>query len=228
MLLRFMQTFMIYTEPFVVTGGGPGSATTFLSIDLVKIALGQVDLGNAAAMSLGYYLITLTVCWIFFTIMTQTRAAEGRLMQQGALPKIFLAIYLVLLMLPIYWLINMSPRTNSDIMSGLALWPHHPTIEKYIQIFKDPTWVHGFGVSLTYVAINTIISVTVALSAAYAFNRYAFIGDKHLFFWLLTNLMAPTAVFAMPFFNLYYAVGLFDTVWAVALAHCLFNIPLAV
>jgi glycerol transport system permease protein len=70
-LLRFMQTFMIYTEPFVVTGGGPGSATTFLSIDLVKIALGQVDLGNAAAMSLVYYLITLTVCWIFFTIMTQ-------------------------------------------------------------------------------------------------------------------------------------------------------------
>jgi glycerol transport system permease protein len=71
-LLRFMQTFMIYTEPFVVTGGGgPGSATTFLSIDLVKIALGQVDLGNAAAMSLVYYLITLTVRWVFFTIMTQ-------------------------------------------------------------------------------------------------------------------------------------------------------------
>ncbi|HEY1778935.1 MAG TPA: carbohydrate ABC transporter permease [Roseiarcus sp.] len=149
-------------------------------------------------------------------------------MRQGALPKIVLAVYLVVLMLPIYWLINMSLRTNSDIMSGLALWPHHPTLEKYVHIFKDPTWVHAFGVSLTYVAINTVISVTVALPAAYAFNRYAFIGDKHLFFWLLTNLMAPTAVFAMPFFNLYYAVGLFDTVWAVALAHCLFNIPLAV
>lgn len=70
-LLRFMQTFMIYTEPFVVTGGGPGSATTFLSIDLVKIALGQVDLGSAAAMSLVYNLITLTICWVFFTIMMQ-------------------------------------------------------------------------------------------------------------------------------------------------------------
>lgn len=70
-LLRFMQTFMIYTEPFVVTGGGPGSATTFLSIDLEKIALGQVDLGNAAAMSLVYYLIILTVCWVFFTAMTK-------------------------------------------------------------------------------------------------------------------------------------------------------------
>jgi glycerol transport system permease protein len=70
-LLRFMQTFMIYTEPFVVTGGGPGSATTFLSIDLVKVALGQVDLGPAAAMSLVYNLITLTLCWVFFTIMMQ-------------------------------------------------------------------------------------------------------------------------------------------------------------
>jgi glycerol transport system permease protein len=70
-LLRFMQTFMIYTEPFVVTGGGPGDATTFKSIDLVKIALGQVDLGNAAAMSLVYNLITVTNCWIFYTIMTQ-------------------------------------------------------------------------------------------------------------------------------------------------------------
>jgi glycerol transport system permease protein len=149
-------------------------------------------------------------------------------MRQGALSKIILAVYLALLMLPIYWLINLSLRTNSDIMSGMALWPHHPTLEKYFHIFNDPTWVHGFGVSLTYVAINTVISVVVALPAAYAFNRYAFVGDKHLFFWLLTNLMAPTAVFAMPFFNLYYAVGLFDTVWGVALAHCLFNIPLAV
>ena len=63
-LLRFMQTFMIYTEPVVVTGGGPGSATTFLSI-------GQVDVGSAAAMSLVYYIIILSACWIFFTVMTQ-------------------------------------------------------------------------------------------------------------------------------------------------------------
>jgi glycerol transport system permease protein len=76
--------------------------------------------------------------------------------------------------------------------------------------------------------INTIISVTVALPAAYAFSRYRFLGDKHLFFWLLTNRMAPPAVFALPFYQLYSAIHLFDTPWAVALAHCLFNIPLAV
>jgi len=69
-LLRFMDSFMIYTEPFVVTGGGPGNETTFLSIDLVKVAIGQFDLGPAAAMSLVYFLIVLLVCWAFYTVMT--------------------------------------------------------------------------------------------------------------------------------------------------------------
>lgn len=77
-LLRFMESFMIYTEPSVVTGGGPGEATSFLSLDLVKIALGQVDLGNAAAMSIIYNLITLTLCWVFFTVMTQLDARADR------------------------------------------------------------------------------------------------------------------------------------------------------
>jgi glycerol transport system permease protein len=69
-LLRFMDSFMIYTEPFVVTGGGPGNSTTFLSIDLVKIAIGQFDLGPAAAMSIIYFLIVLLFSWIFYTVMT--------------------------------------------------------------------------------------------------------------------------------------------------------------
>src|SRR6266571_159630 len=73
-LLRFMDSFMIYTEPFVVTGGGPGNSTTFVSIELVKIALGQFDLGKAAALSLVYNLIILIVCWIFYTVMTNAGA----------------------------------------------------------------------------------------------------------------------------------------------------------
>jgi glycerol transport system permease protein len=70
-LLRFMDSFNIYTEPFVLTGGGPGNSTTLLSIDLVKVALGQFDLGPAAAMSLIYFAITLAVSWLFYTIMTR-------------------------------------------------------------------------------------------------------------------------------------------------------------
>ncbi len=70
-LLRFMDSFNIYTEPFVLTGGGPGNSTTLLSIDLVKVALGQFDLGPAAAMSIIYFLIILALSWIFYTVMTR-------------------------------------------------------------------------------------------------------------------------------------------------------------
>ncbi len=77
-LLRFMDSFMIYTEPFVVTGGGPGNSTTFLSIDLVKLAIGQFDLGPAAAMSIVYFLIILLLSWVFYTVMTNYDAADSK------------------------------------------------------------------------------------------------------------------------------------------------------
>lgn len=139
-----------------------------------------------------------------------------------------LIFYLILLMLPIYWMLNMSFRTNADIMGTFALYPASPTLENYLKIFTDASWYSGYINSMIYVTINTLISLTVALPAAYAFSRYSFIGDKHIFFWLLTNRMAPAAVFLLPFFQLYSTVGLIDTHIAVALAHCLFNVPLAV
>jgi glycerol transport system permease protein len=75
-LLRFMDSFMIYTEPFVVTGGGPGNSTTFLSIDLVKQATGQFDLGPAAAFSIIYFLVILLISWVFYTVMTNLDKQE--------------------------------------------------------------------------------------------------------------------------------------------------------
>ncbi len=138
------------------------------------------------------------------------------------------AIYILFLLLPIYWLVNMSFKSTNEILGSFTLWPRTFTFDNYIKIFTDPTWYNGYINSLKYVIANTILSVSVALPAAYAFSRYRFIGDKHLFFWLLSNRMAPAAVFALPFFQLYSAVGLFDTPWAVALAHALFNVPLAV
>ncbi|MCC0069044.1 MAG: carbohydrate ABC transporter permease [Rhodobacteraceae bacterium] len=137
-------------------------------------------------------------------------------------------LYIVFLMLPIYWLVAMSFKTTQEILGGFSLFPRVWTLASYKTIFTDPTWYWGYINSIIYVTMNTVISVTVALPAAYAFSRYRFLGDKQLFFWLLTNRMAPAAVFALPFFQLYSAIGLFDTHIAVALAHCLFNIPLAV
>ena len=142
--------------------------------------------------------------------------------------KVALVLYFILLLLPIYWLFNMSLKTNGEILSGLSIVPHSPTLANYATILTDPSWYLGYVNSLIYVVENVAISLAVALPAAYAFSRYSFVGDKHMFFWLLTNRMAPPAVFLLPFFQLYQTIGLFDTHIAVALAHCLFNVPLAV
>ncbi len=141
---------------------------------------------------------------------------------------ITMTLYLLFLLIPIYWLINMSLKTNTEITSTFSIYPQTFTFANYVTILTDPSWYMGYVNSMIYVVMNTVISITVALPAAYAFSRYSFMGDKHLFFWLLTNRMSPPAVFALPFFQLYSSIGLFDTHIAVALAHCLFNVPLAV
>ena len=136
--------------------------------------------------------------------------------------------YCVYLLLPLYWLLTMALQTNAQIVGSFSLFPSAPTLANFAEIFSNPVWYQGFANSLSFVVINTLISIGVALPAAYVFSRFRFLGDKQLFFWLLTNRMAPPAVFLLPFFQLYSAIGLFDTPLAVALAHCLFTVPLSV
>ena len=137
-------------------------------------------------------------------------------------------LYILFLMVPVYWLVVTSFKNNVEITNSFSLLPQEPTLRNYKVIFTDPSWYSGYINSMIYVVMNTVMSILLALPAAYAFSRYRFLGDKHLFFWLLTNRMAPAAVFALPFFQLYSAFGLIDTHIAVALAHCLFNLPLAI
>ena len=94
--------------------------------------------------------------------------------------RVILSLFLIFLMLPIYWLVNMSFKTNGEIVATMTLWPHQPTLENYMRIFTDESWYSGYVHSLNYVVINTVISIAVALPAAYAFSRYRFLGDKHL------------------------------------------------
>ena len=115
---------------------------------------------------------------------------------------LLLILYFVLLLLPIYWMFNMSLKTNEEILGTFSLFPRQPTLDNYKIIFTNAAWYTGYINSITYTVMNTIMSVVIALPAAYAFSRYKFQGDKHLFFWLLTNRMAPPAVFLLPFFQL--------------------------
>ena len=141
---------------------------------------------------------------------------------------IILCIYFGFLFLPIYWMLNMSLRTNADIMADFRLFPVDLSFHNYFNIFTDHTWYLAYVNAIIYVVMNSIISLAFALPAAYAFSRYSFLGDGQMFFWFLTNRMAPPAVFLLPYLELYGMLGLLDTHIAVALAHCLFNVPLSI
>jgi len=77
-LLRFMDSFLIYTEPFVLTGGGPGDSTTFLSIYLVKLAVGEFDVGKAGAFSIIYFLIVLAFSYVFYQVLLRAGRGDAR------------------------------------------------------------------------------------------------------------------------------------------------------
>src|SRR5262245_15901559 len=107
-------------------------------------------------------------------------------MNRRTLRVLALAGWAAYLLLPVYSLVAMALRTNESILSERSVLPTQPTLANFAEIFADPSWYQAFGHSLAYVAINTVVSILVALPAAYAFSRYRFTGDSHLFFWLLT------------------------------------------
>ncbi len=137
-------------------------------------------------------------------------------------------VYVALLMTPVYWLVVMSFKTNAEIGGGLTFYPHTFSLANYALIFTDPDWYMGYVNAVIYVLINVVISVAVALPAAYAFSRHDFFGHRALFFGLLMFRMMAPAILLAPFVQIFSDLGLIDTHIAVAIAHCFFNVPLAI
>ena len=129
-------------------------------------------------------------------------------------------IYILFLMLPIYWLLNMSFKTTTEIINTYSLWPQKFTFENYITIFTDSTWYTGYLNSIYYVVMNTVLSVSAALPAAYAFSRYKFLGDKTVF------LVGQTEWHHLTPFSILFIYKLIRYSCRCSLSHCLFNIPL--
>jgi glycerol transport system permease protein len=137
-------------------------------------------------------------------------------------------VYVILLMAPVYWLATMSLKTNGEIMGRFTVFPENLTLANYALMFSDSAWTIGYVHALVYVLMNVAISVAVAVPAAYAFSRFSFPGKRNLFFgFLMFRMMAP-AILLVPFVQLASDLNIFDTHFAVALAHCFFNVPLAI
>ena len=124
-------------------------------------------------------------------------------------------VYIVFLLLPIYWLLNMSFKTTNESLGSFTLWPRNFTFANYAIIFTDPTWYNGYIASIEYVVLNTILSVAVALPAALRlFSATVSWATSTCSFGCSPIACGAITMFALPFYQLYSAVGLFDTPWA--------------
>ena len=138
------------------------------------------------------------------------------------------ALYVAGILLPVYWLLLFSLKTNAEITVGFSFWPQSLNFSNFQFIFSNPDWYFGYVNALIYAGMNVIISITVALPSAYAFSRYNFFGQRGLFFGLLMFRMLAPAILLAPFVQIFSDLGLIDTHIAVAIAHCFFNVPLAI
>lgn len=139
--------------------------------------------------------------------------------------KIPVICYLVFLLLPLLPTVVLSFHASHDMAQATqGTW----TIANYVGVLHSPDLLRSIGSSVTYVLLNIIFSISVALPAAYAFSRYSFIGDKHLFFGFIICRITPPVVLVLPIFQLFSSVGLVNTPVSIALAHCLFNVPVSI
>ena len=133
-----------------------------------------------------------------------------------------------LTLFPIYWLFVVSVKPAVELFSTPDVILTKFYWKNYIDVLNDRT-LRGYMVnSLVISTGNAVLCTLLGFLTCYALSRFNLPGKESIFFWTITNRMAPPAVFALPFFQLYSSIGLFDTHIAVALAHCLFNVPLAV
>jgi glycerol transport system permease protein len=135
-------------------------------------------------------------------------------------------LFVLLLMVPVYWMFVLSVQGAGG--QAVQFFPSNPSPRYYLYILSDPDWYLGYVNALIYVMINVVITITVAIPAAYAFSRYRFPASRFLFFALLMLRMMVPAILLVPFVQMFSLVDLIDTHIAVALAHCFFTVPLAI
>lgn len=138
----------------------------------------------------------------------------------------FIVIVIILILFPIYWMVQSSFKEKEEIME-VTFYPHKFTTSHY-GAMATADWARAITNSVGISLLNTAICLLAAFPAAYAFTRFRFKADTHLFFWFIVNRLAPPAAFLVPFFIIFLSTGLYDTILAVVLAHSLFNVPLGI
>ncbi|QDG78629.1 carbohydrate ABC transporter permease [Labrenzia sp. PHM005] len=136
--------------------------------------------------------------------------------------------YTVFVLLPVYWLFVLSLQPNGVSEENANLLPGPVSLENYGYIFSKKAWVDGYVNAIIYVVMNAAMTLSLALPAAYAFSRFRFAGSDHAFFFVFIFRMIAPAVILIPMVQVFSTLGMIDTHLAVAIAHCLFTLPIAI
>ena len=137
-------------------------------------------------------------------------------------------LYTVFCLVPILWLVVLSLQPNEVSRASANLWPSPLFSGNFLYMFSQPNWVWGYINLVAYVSLNIVISLLIAVPAAYAFSRYRFLGSENLFFFSLVFRLIPPAIIIIPLVQMFSALGLIDSYLAVALAHSLFTVPVSI
>jgi len=143
-------------------------------------------------------------------------------------------IYLICILLagatlfPIYWMVIVSMRSKLELFTGPKLYQTSIFVNNYYRPFFKDIYGKFLINSLIIATGNTGLVIFLAIFATYAFSRFKIWGSESLFFWTITNRMAPPAAFILPFFLIFTKIKLIDTHIGLILLYCIFNLPFAI
>ena len=136
--------------------------------------------------------------------------------------------------LPIYWMFVVSARSRVELFDTPTLLIKSFYAPNYVKPLTDPVFQRYLTNSLIVATSNAVLVTILALLATYALSRWRLGGSDNIFFWTITQRMAPPAAFILPLFLLFtrvFKIGnwqMFDTQIGLILLYCVFNLPFAV
>ena len=131
-------------------------------------------------------------------------------------------------LLPITWLFMLSIKTKGETFTKPPKWIFDPTAQNYIKLWDNDLFKDTFFNSIYITIISIVLSVTIALFAAYALKIYKIKFKTAFMQWLLLAYMLPEFLFVLPMFTIYQTIGIYDTYLGMAIIYQVHVLPFSI
>lgn len=140
-----------------------------------------------------------------------------------------LVLAIVIMCFPLAWMLSVSLRPNVEVTSIPPAWlPKEWTLRGYAKFFESARYTRVFFNSIFVSAVVTVLSLTLGALAAYALARFRFLGQRAVLMFLIITQMFPLVLLCIPYFRVFIALGLYDTLTSLIIAYLTFTLPFCV